>query len=204
MGSKCSKEEKTTISNYGNLNNKISPRVHDFISNIDTQRELDSNNNNIDDKIPWFSFSSKTICSKCVKVCDGNTVHVVANLYDPITGIKQYKKLLCRLSGYETYCLNESNESINKLAEAAKDYLFFLIYNKQIFIQVSNDNTREQLSITVYLSINDIFDESKSINMTMLSRYGIINNSRRPSYQNGITDIEQLKNPIISTRNVSL
>lgn len=172
MGIFCSKPTDPVITSHAS----------NFISNIQTQKELDSDT--IDDRILWFSFSSKTICSKCVKVCDGNTIDIVANLYDPITGIKQYRKLQCTLSGYTAYCLNASNESSNKLGELAREYLFFLIYNKQIFIQVQQFDKNGQVYVMVYLDAGDVLDEYKSVNIMMLERHGIISN-RCPSYQHG-------------------
>lgn len=94
---------------------------------------------------PKFTIDGQTFISKCVKVYDGDTIHVVFEFYGKFT------RFVCRLKGINTAEMNTDE------GKKARDILANKILNKLIYVQCSGFGKYGRLLGTIYE-----YDENKS------------------------------------------
>jgi endonuclease YncB( thermonuclease family) len=106
-----------------------------------------------------FTLKGMKCWAKCVKVYDGDTIHLALNIDGNIRRIK------CRLAEIDTAEIRSNEKSEKDFAEKAKNRMIELInQNKLIWIHINGIDKYGRNLVTIYMDI----DESKSINQLMI------------------------------------
>jgi len=142
---------------------------------------------NLHDNIPPNLTSISTdrnILAYCSKVYDGDTIHVVYDMFDvyyskrhmlaprPLNG--WITKSSVRLFGYDTAEVNSKDPELKSYANLARDELAKLILNKYVHLEIKGTDKYGRLLGVIYEeTLSNIFpDYEKSINKHMASKFG--------------------------------
>lgn len=109
-----------------------------------------------------LSFESQVVLAKCVKVYDGDTIHVVFRLHGELIRFK------CRMTGYDSPELNSKDADTKAAAFFARDRLAERILDKNIECHFGKFEKYGRLLVTVYY-------KGENINNWMLDHgYGVV------------------------------
>lgn len=95
---------------------------------------------------PMFNFKNHKVIAKCVKVYDGDTVHLCMF----VNGMKTPKRFVCRLEGINTPELKSKNQAEKKDAIIARDYLKQQILDKIVFVKCGDFDKYGRLLVKIY------------------------------------------------------
>lgn len=118
-------------------------------------KELDLLNS--DDSVQKFSLNGLITRGKCVKVHDGDSVHMVIKYYDK-TGSLKLMRFACRLRGIDAAELSGPNAVA---ARSARDFLKSLIFN--IVLEVKCYEFDKYGRLLVELTLNGVNVNQKMI-----------------------------------------
>ncbi len=101
---------------------------------------------------PMYSLDGINTLAKCVKVYDGDTVHLV---FRPHSGlpVRRYK---CRLIGYDSPEIKTGSAENKMKGKLAKDTLTDLIYNKIVTVHIGKYDKYGRLLVSIYLNGENI------------------------------------------------
>lgn len=105
-----------------------------------------------DMKIPIWTIKNHNCWGLITKVYDGDTVHIVLEVYDPITGQLVPKRFTCRVYGYD------SPELITAAGNDARNFLANLILGKLLFIECMGADKYGRLLGKLYID-NQLISE---------------------------------------------
>ncbi len=108
--------------------------------------------------ISKFSFKDIQVWAKCVKVYDGDTVHLIFE-----TSITPLRLFSCRLLGCNSAEIKSKDKTEKELAHKAKDYLSDLILGKILWIKLDNFDKYGRCLVDIYL--DDKTTHIKQINV---------------------------------------
>lgn len=100
---------------------------------------------NITNTVPFFTLKGLKTEAKVVHVYDGDTIHVVFNLFD------KYYKWVGRIAHVDTPELRTKNENEKKLGYHVRDKLREMILNKIVTIECLEFDKYGRLLIEIYL-----------------------------------------------------
>jgi micrococcal nuclease len=101
---------------------------------------------------PLFSLESRTFRAKCVKVYDGDTIHIVISIHGQLVRFK------CRMAGYDSAELTSTDPSLKNAAMVARDVLALKINGKIIDVYCGKFDKYGRLLIVVYYNGQNIND----------------------------------------------
>lgn len=119
---------------------------------------------------PLFSLESRTFRAKCVKVYDGDTIHIVIALNGHLTRFK------CRMSGYDTAEMTATDAALAEAARAARDALARRILGRICTVYCGKFDKYGRLLIVVSV-------DGQNINDWMISSgHGVVYTGRGAKY----------------------
>jgi len=113
--------------------------------------------------VPKFTLKGVNAVAACVKVYDGDTIHLVFFLNG------RYQKFSCRMSGYNSAEMNGKTAQEKEKAEISKKYLASRVLNKAVYAKFGEFDRYGRPLVTVY-EIEGHQATSRSINDEMLEK----------------------------------
>jgi endonuclease YncB( thermonuclease family) len=99
---------------------------------------------NVDNVEPFTLDGTKTV-AMCSKVYDGDTIHLII----PING--DFKRIICRMQGYNSAEIKGSGEEERKKAIAARDRMSELVYAKVVYVELGKNDKYGRVLTNVFL-----------------------------------------------------
>ena len=119
---------------------------------------------------PLFSLESRTFRAKCVKVYDGDTIHIVIALNGQLTRFK------CRMSGYDTAEMTADDPALLAAAHSARDALARRILGRICTVYCGKFDKYGRLLVVVSV-------DGQNINDWMItSGHGVVYTGRGKKY----------------------
>lgn len=94
--------------------------------------------------VPKFSLKGINAVAACVKVYDGDTIHLIFALNS------RYQKFSCRMFGYNSAEMNSKSAEEKKIAEISKNYLASRILNKVVYAKFDDFDKYGRPLVTIY------------------------------------------------------
>lgn len=103
-----------------------------------------------------FTLNGAEFEAKCVKVYDGDTIHIVTSLHEPIGGRRTLRRFKCRLYGYDSAEMRTHDAIEKEAAIAARSALAQLVLDRIVIVKCRGEDKYGRLLIDCRIGDVDI------------------------------------------------